>query len=449
LIDTNRRFGHNRLQVSKVVQQFPSALYESIGGSGTPQPVSGPPGDTPSAPLAWPPAHALAGNEALRRTLPPAGGWIDLARASHYDALELRPHLGLSAGQSESLGDTVFGWPAQEWLDFIRVCDATALVRQGFPQSKIELSLSVRDGPGFWNWSGDFVDFAGCYGAQVIRIDRRARGDSRVGLSPVCGLVLPEGVEMPRPWSDALPGLSAICQWPRGPHAGEAPFAKRCLFAGECLHLRISLGVERAQEALGRMLLGGGALAARLEAQWPYADQQLVAEAIDTAALDYLDRPGRFDPSQGKTLPNFLLLIAWRRIADSERTEARHRRMLQSLLLAGYTLEPFLDPFAAAPSSAEIIMAAEDDAEAERVLAPRKLLLAEFAQRKSPTDRQVLRLIREGEHRQAAYAQALGITDKREPAQEDIVNREKHRLSRALKAWMLDAWQRCREAGQG
>ena len=70
------------------------------------------------------------------------------------------------------------------------------------------------------------------------------------------------------------------------------------------------MGVERAREALARLLLSDEALRGRLEAQWPYADKHLIAEAIETAVLDYLDNPSRFDAKQGKTLPNFLLLVA-------------------------------------------------------------------------------------------------------------------------------------------
>ena len=425
---------HNRLQVSKVAQQFPTALHESNGGPGAPL---GFPWKTPSAQFAPLPSDAPK-SEALRRALPPVGGWIELARTGHYDAIELGPHLGLSAAQAESLGDTLFGRPAHEWLDFIRVSDAAALVRQGLSRPRIELSLSVRDGPRFWNWSCDFVDFVGCHAGQVIRFNRQACGDSRQGLSPMCGLVLPEGLEMPGPWIAGLRGLSAICHSPGKRSGEEASPAKRCLFAGECLHLRISSGVECVREALARRLLSGGALQARLEAQWPYADKQLVAEAVETAALEYLDDPGRFDPSQGKTLPNFLLLIAQRRMADWERAQHRRRKMLQDRLLAEGALQPFLDPFAAAPSAAEVVMAVEDEAEAKRVRARRRRLLEQFAQRQSPTDRQVLKMIRKGQHRHPAYARVLGITGKPEPAQEDIVNREKHRIRQALERWMLD-----------
>ena len=387
MLDTNHGFRHDPLQVSKVVQQFPSALHESIGGSGTLRLAPRLPGETPSTQLARPPKDAPAGNEALRPPLLPVDAWIDLARTSHYDAIELRPHLGLSAERSESLGDTLFSWPAQEWLDFIRVSDAAALVRQGFSQSKIELSLSVRDGPGFWIWSGDFVDFVGCHAGQVIRFNRRACGDSPRGPWPVCALVLPEGLEMRGPWIAGLQGLSAICHGPGKRGAEEATPAKRCLFAGECLHLRISFGVECAQGGLARRFLGGAGLRARLGAQWAHGDEQLVAEAIEGAVLDYVDRPSRFDPSQGKTLPNFLLLIAQRRMANLERIEHRQHGELRGTPLAEEALEPFRNPFAASPSPAEIIMVAEDYARTERVLARRKQLLAEFAQRQSPTDR--------------------------------------------------------------
>ncbi|MGO8677080.1 MAG: hypothetical protein ACLQVX_14565, partial [Limisphaerales bacterium] len=85
----------------------------------------------------------------MRQTLPPAGPWIDLARTSRYDVVEVRRRLGLRADHLKSLGPAPLGWPTQVVLDFIRVRDAAFLVWQGHSQSDIEISLSIRDGPGF------------------------------------------------------------------------------------------------------------------------------------------------------------------------------------------------------------------------------------------------------------------------------------------------------------
>jgi hypothetical protein len=385
----------------------------------------------------------------MQRTLPSIDPWTDLARRSHYDAAELRRRLGLSAEQFDSLGDALFGWPAQAWLDFIRVLDAAFLVWEGCSRSDIELALSISDGPGFWIWGDGFVDVTVLHAGQVIRIHRRACEDSRQGLGPVCGLVLPEGLEVPGLWMQGLQRLSAVCHPPTGRGADECPLAKSCLFAGECLHLRISLGVERAREALAGLLLNDKALRGRLEAQWSFADEHLIGEAVERAVLEYIDSPCRFDPNRGKTLPNFLLLIAKRRMANLERTERRHQQRLHTQSLAEGTLEGLLDILATAPSPAELLMTAEDDAEGEMTRARRRQLLGQFVQEQPPSDWPALELIIKGERQCAAYAQVLGIGSRAEPEQRKLANRAKHRLRRAMMRWMRMRRQRPPGGGRG
>ena len=46
--------------------------------------------------------------------------------------------------------------------------------------------------------------------------------------------------------------------------------------------------------------------------------------------------------------------------------------------------------------------------------------------------------MRQGQHRYAPYAEALGVTGRAVLAQQEIVNREKHRIRQALERWMLD-----------
>jgi hypothetical protein len=69
--------------------------------------------------------------QTLRPTLPSVGPWVDLARTSRYDAVEMRRRLGLTVEQFESFGDDLFGRPAQEWLDAMRVWDAASLLWEG------------------------------------------------------------------------------------------------------------------------------------------------------------------------------------------------------------------------------------------------------------------------------------------------------------------------------
>ena len=241
----------------------------SAGDSGTPRLASPPGTDAASAQPAPPSMNAMAGHEPLRPKLLPVGAWIELARTSHYDALELRLHLGLSAEQFDGLGDTPFGRPAQDWLDFIRVYEAAVLAQGGCSQPEVGLSQWVRDGPGFWIWTDDCVDFAGPRVGQAIRIQRRAHGGSGRGSWPV--LVLPgRGI--------------AECCWPCGighppnrPDAAECPLADGCQLAGHCLWHWICAGVACAREAIAGMALADRPLHKALEARWPQADRQHVA----------------------------------------------------------------------------------------------------------------------------------------------------------------------------
>jgi hypothetical protein len=63
--------------------------------------------------------HSLRPTEPARPGPLAVGAWIDLARTSHYDALELRLHLGLGAERFDGLSGSMFGRPARDWLDFI------------------------------------------------------------------------------------------------------------------------------------------------------------------------------------------------------------------------------------------------------------------------------------------------------------------------------------------
>ena len=159
-----------------------------------------------------------------------------MARVSHYDAVELRRHLGLSAEQFETLGDALFGLPAQEWLDAIRLWDAAFLLWEGRSRSEIALDLSISNGAISWTWSDDFVDFIGCRPGQVIRIHSKPFDDSGEDPRTLCRLALPENLELPAAWAPGLHKPSAVCHRRNGPSAGECPPTERCLRAGACLY---------------------------------------------------------------------------------------------------------------------------------------------------------------------------------------------------------------------
>jgi hypothetical protein len=400
----------------------------SLCGASAKAPENGHPGDSLSS-------KAAVARDADGSPTP----WLELGRESRYDAAEVRRRLGPSAGQAELPGDSLFGSPLQEWLDLVRVWDAGLLLWEGCSRSEIELALSISDGPRFWTWSDEFVDLIGRHHAgRVIRIHRRTCEESRQDLGSARGLVLPEGLELSGPWVPGLPGLSAVCLPPDGPGAEECILSKRHSFPGECLQLRIHLGIARAREALARLLLSDVPLRERLEAQWRHADKHLIAEAMEDAVLACIDHPCLFDPNCGKTLPSFLVLIALRRMASLERTECRRRQRLENLAPAEESLDAFPSLFASAPSPAELLIAAEERAEGERTRAGRRELLEGFARGQSPTDRQMLELMLKGERHYAPYAEALGIGDRPELEQREAVGRAKDRIGRRLRRWMLN-----------
>ena len=89
------------------------------------------------------------------------------------------------------------------------------------------------------------------------------------------------------------------------------------------------------------------------------------------------------------------------------------------------------------PSPADIMIAAEEAAEGERVHARRDKLLQEFAQRQSPADRRMLELMLGGERHHAPYAKILGVTGSPDREQQRIAREAKYRLLRALRRWVL------------
>ncbi len=95
---------------------------------------------------------------------------------------------------------------------------------------------------------------------------------------------------------------------------GDQPIAEPLRWA--LLHCAVCAGAEEAREGLARMALGNDSLRDRLRGEWPRADSQTIADAIERAVLSYLANPRQLDQAKGQSLPGWLLLLAWRRLDD-------------------------------------------------------------------------------------------------------------------------------------
>jgi hypothetical protein len=330
----------------------------------------------------------------------------------------------------EWFGAVVFGGPVQQWLDLARVWDAAAAVLAGGSRSESELALSLPDGPTFWTWGAEFVEITGGLPDQIIRIRRAAceRGH-RVGAAS-CGWMFSRE-ELPPASRRDLMTVSALCHRRKRTGGGECRQPRRCPLAAQCLHSRLRSGVEQAREAIAALALRDNRLRARIAAKWPLADEQNVVEAIERAVLNSFDDPCRFDPRHGTELAHFLAGGALRCLRNLERSECRRRQMVG--LLSQNALLGAADPSESEPSPCELLMAGEDELEAEGKRSWRVQVLGSFARRLSATDRGVLRLMLDGKRDHGPYARALRITGQPDTVQRKIVNRAKQRFHKALK----------------
>lgn len=157
----------------------------------------------------------------------------------------------------------------------------------------------------------------------------------------------------------------------------------------------------------------------RLERASPGADPHQLAEAAETALLDYCDAPQKYKPHQS-ALASYLLMLARADLANLQQRESRRQRrreLVELERLPGNTSQeqPLL----------RLV-------EQEETIAMRAAVDAVAAEA-NPKERCVLRLITEGAKATAPFAEALGITDRPVEEQQDEVLREKDKMKKRLK----------------
>lgn len=152
-------------------------------------------------------------------------------------------------------------------------------------------------------------------------------------------------------------------------------------------------------------------------------DPHLLEEAAETALLEYLKRPDRYDPAR-LSLSSYLLMAADRDLKNLLQREGRHRAHLVPL-----------DPVAhGTPARND-----EQDTDEEEITLPpgvtrEQVLQALWDKVQNPRDREVLRLmVVEGERRTEVFAQVLGIGHLPRDAQRREVKRVKDRLNKVMR----------------
>ena len=185
------------------------------------------------------------------------------------------------------------------------------------------------------------------------------------------------------------------------------------------LHKRLLDGDRVASEEAARLLLVP--LADETQRQYPLLDDQLVADAVVDALLDYFEEPGRADAGDDRGPWTFLKQAAWRNAANLHRGGKRRQQREQR-----WTGETDSSRVADGSALGKLIEG-EDQADRDRRVKELMALLADDG------DRAVLRLRLNGERTLDAFAIALGITGLPTDKQRRIVKQAKDRIDKVVK----------------
>lgn len=184
------------------------------------------------------------------------------------------------------------------------------------------------------------------------------------------------------------------------------------------LHGRLLGGDRLASGPLAQALLPF--LFGEVARKFPRMDDQLVADGVIDAVLDYCARPQQFDASHGVPLDQFLAVAARRNVSNLLRGE--HRRKERERKVGGEKREAdvALDPAAGNIRQEEL-----------RELEERKKAM--FDALDDPRDKEILALWLQGVKGPARYAPILCVTDLPERQQRKEVRRHTDRITRFLR----------------
>jgi RNA polymerase sigma factor (sigma-70 family) len=189
---------------------------------------------------------------------------------------------------------------------------------------------------------------------------------------------------------------------------------------GEQVHQRLLQGDPTAPSEV--ILAYLEPLTRRLRQRFPdVQDQTLIQDAVTDALFQYVQFPGRFDPTKSN-LPSYLTMAARGDLLNALARERRHSsrqvpvEAVAEAALPGNTLVKDESPGSAA----------EDRMVASQVMHH------VLQQVPDPRDREMLKLMLAGERKTIRYAELLQIERHSEAEQRRIVKRHKDRLKKRL-----------------
>lgn len=186
----------------------------------------------------------------------------------------------------------------------------------------------------------------------------------------------------------------------------------------QALHARLLSGDRLVSEAVMRLLLPH--LVADVAQGFSQADEQLIADGVTDALLDYCEHPQQFDAGRGVPLNRYLATAARRNVANLLRGE--RRRKARERKAGGRNREADVAQDPAAGNTRQ-----EDLERIERRRAAMSEALA------NPTDREVLGLVLDGVKEAGAFARILGLAHLPPGEQRKEVRRHKDRITRFLR----------------
>jgi DNA-directed RNA polymerase specialized sigma24 family protein len=181
------------------------------------------------------------------------------------------------------------------------------------------------------------------------------------------------------------------------------------------LHARLLAGDPLAPSDFAAAVLGP--LAASLERDSRGVDEHLWFEAAESALIDLIREPSKYDPARGE-LPAFLRLIARRDLLNLLARERKHHDRRERS-----------DSVELAPDGRNNSTRGEDSDRPSLDGPELAAAIAGF----TDVERRVFELMRAGERRTEVFAAALGIADRPAGEQRSEVYRTKDRIMTRLK----------------
>jgi RNA polymerase sigma-70 factor (ECF subfamily) len=186
----------------------------------------------------------------------------------------------------------------------------------------------------------------------------------------------------------------------------------------QALHARLLRGDRVASEELSRIMLPS--LVAEVGRKFPRTDDQVVADGVIDAVLDYCARPQQFNETRRVPLDRFLAAAAWRNVDNLVRGERRRKHREREVGRTKREADVAFDPVARNIRQEELRQLAAQTG-------------AMFDALDDPKDKQIMALRLQGIRATSDFARVLDITHLPLAQQRKQVKRNKDRITRFLR----------------